>query len=40
VKLIIANGCSPDKTDEIIREILQTHPKSLWIKNIKRLKKI
>ncbi|MFT5876055.1 MAG: glycosyltransferase involved in cell wall biosynthesis, partial [Clostridium sp.] len=40
VELIIANDCSPDKTDEIIQEILQTHPKSSWIKNIKHEKNI
>ncbi|MET0945569.1 MAG: glycosyltransferase family 2 protein [Flavobacterium sp.] len=32
VELIIANDCSPDKTDEVIRKIIKNHPKSSWIK--------
>jgi glycosyltransferase involved in cell wall biosynthesis len=32
VELIIANDCSPDKTDVVIQEIVKTHPNSSWIK--------
>jgi glycosyltransferase involved in cell wall biosynthesis len=35
VEFIIANDCSPDKTDEIIQKIIDNHPKSSWIKYIK-----
>jgi len=35
VELIIANDCSPDKTDEVIQKVIDSHPKSSWIKYIK-----
>jgi len=35
VELIIANDCSPDNTDEVIKDILNNHPKAHWIKYIK-----
>lgn len=34
VELIIANDCSPDKTDAVIQDVLNNHPKSHWIKYI------
>ena len=34
VELIIANDCSPDGTDQIVREIMQEHPNGHWIKNV------
>ena len=40
VELIIANDCSPDKTDEIIHKVIDSHPKSSWIKYIKHDKNI
>lgn len=40
VELIIANDCSPDKTDEIIHKVIYSHPKSSWIKYIKHDKNI
>jgi glycosyltransferase involved in cell wall biosynthesis len=40
IELIIANDCSPDKTDEVIKEIINIHPKSSWIKYIKHEKNI
>lgn len=32
VELIIANDCSPDNTDVVIKDILKNHPKAHWIK--------
>ncbi len=32
IELILANDCSPDKTDIVIQDILKTHPKANWIK--------
>jgi glycosyltransferase involved in cell wall biosynthesis len=40
VELIIANDCSPDKTDEVIKEIIKNHPKASWNKYIKHEKNI
>lgn len=41
IELIIANDCSPDRTDEIIQNILQKHPRSSpWITYIKHEKNI
>ena len=40
VELIVANDCSPDKTDEVIKEIRKNHPKSSWLKYIKHDKNI
>jgi len=34
VELIIANDCSPDNTNEVIRNILENHPRASWIKYI------
>jgi glycosyltransferase involved in cell wall biosynthesis len=31
VELIVANDCSPDKTDSIVQKIIETHPKSKQI---------
>ena len=31
VELIIANDCSPDSTDEVVKDIIVHHPKSSWI---------
>jgi glycosyltransferase involved in cell wall biosynthesis len=31
VELIIANDCSPDNTDEVVQNIIKTHPKAHWI---------
>ena len=35
VELILANDCSPDRTDEIIQDIIKNHPKGSWIKYFK-----
>ena len=35
VELIIANDCSPDKTDEVVKNILENHPRASWIKYTK-----
>lgn len=40
IELIIANDCSPDKTDSIITEILENHPKSSCIKYKRQEKNI
>ena len=32
VELIVANDCSTDKTDLIIKDIIQNHPRGNWIK--------
>ena len=40
VELILANDCSPDKTDEVIQDILKNHPKAFWIKYVKHDKNI
>lgn len=32
IELIIANDCSPDKTDLVIQSILKNHPRASWIK--------
>lgn len=34
LELIIANDCSPDNTDAVIKDILNNHPKAHWIKYI------
>lgn len=36
IELIISNDCSPDKTDDVIQNILKTHPKASCIKYIKQ----
>ena len=38
LELIIANDCSPDRTNEFIEKIISTHPKAGLIKYIKREK--
>lgn len=40
VELILANDCSPDRTDYIIQSILETHPKASSIKYIKHDKNL
>jgi glycosyltransferase involved in cell wall biosynthesis len=40
VELLISNDCSPDKTDEVIQEILINHPKASSIKYIKQEKNL
>jgi glycosyltransferase involved in cell wall biosynthesis len=32
IELIIANDCSPDKTDQIVQNFISSHPKGSWIK--------
>jgi glycosyltransferase involved in cell wall biosynthesis len=32
VELILANDCSPDKTDDVIQDILKNHSRRSWIK--------
>lgn len=39
-EVIIANDCSPDNTDEIVKEIIKNHPKSNRIKYIQHSKNI
>lgn len=36
MELIVANDCSPDKTDAVIQNILENHPKASSIKYIKQ----
>lgn len=40
VELIIANDCSPDKTEEIVKNIIATHPKGHIIKYFRHEKNI
>lgn len=40
VELIIANDCSPDKTDDVIQNVIKTYKNSTWIKYIKHKKNI
>lgn len=40
IELIVANDCSPDKTDIIIQNIIKNHPKSSCIKYYKHEKNI
>jgi len=35
VELIVTNDCSPDQTDNVIRDIIKNHPKGFWIKYIR-----
>lgn len=32
VELIVANDCSPDATNDVIKNIIQIHPRGTWIK--------
>jgi glycosyltransferase involved in cell wall biosynthesis len=34
VELVLANDCSPDATDQIVKAIIDTHPRGSWIKYI------
>ena len=40
VELLVVNDCSPDSTNEVVKEILENHPKSKWIKYIRHDKNI
>ncbi|HEY9167875.1 MAG TPA: glycosyltransferase [Lutibacter sp.] len=40
VELIVANDCSTDKTDDIIQNIIQNHPRASWIKYTKHDKNL
>ena len=40
VELIIANDCSPDKTDDVIQNLLKNHSRASWIKYIKHKKNL
>ncbi|WP_426483862.1 glycosyltransferase family 2 protein [Flavobacterium sp. 2] len=40
VELIIANDCSPDRSDEIINDILENHPNKSWIKYFRHEKNL
>lgn len=40
VELILANDCSPDNTNEVIRKILENHPRASWIKYTKHDKNL
>jgi glycosyltransferase involved in cell wall biosynthesis len=40
VELVIANDCSPDKSDAIIQDVLKNHPRASWISYIKHEKNI
>lgn len=35
VELIISNDCSPDRTDKVINDIIENHPRAHWIKYFK-----
>lgn len=38
VELVVANDCSTDKTDEVIQDIIQHHPKASWINYTNHIK--
>lgn len=40
IELIVANDCSPDNTDQIVKEIISDHPKASLIKYFKREKNL
>lgn len=40
VELILSNDCSPDKTDKVIQDILENHPRKSWIKYFKHEKNL
>ncbi len=40
MELVIANDCSPDATDTIVKKIIKTHPKADKIKYLKREKNL
>ncbi|TCN56387.1 glycosyltransferase [Flavobacterium circumlabens] len=35
IELLISNDASPDKTDEIVKSIIENHPRGSWIRYIK-----
>lgn len=35
IELIVSNDASPDRTDEIVKKIIQNHPRSSWIRYIR-----
>lgn len=39
-ELVIANDCSPDRTDDIVKEIIESHPKGHLIKYYKHAKNL
>jgi len=38
IELIVADDCSPDHTEDIVQDIIRTHPNGHWIKYIKHSK--
>lgn len=40
VELNVINDCSPDATDQIIKDIIKSHPRGSWIKYIKHDKNL
>ena len=40
IELIIANDCSPDTTDLVVKKIIEEHPNRNWIKYVKHEKNI
>ncbi len=34
IELIVANDCSPDTTNKIVKHIIETHPRGHWIKYV------
>lgn len=40
IELIISNDCSPDKTDQVIQTIMETHPKSSSVRYISHEKNL
>ena len=40
IELIVANDCSPDKTDEIVQDILNNHPKVSLLKYFRQEKNV
>lgn len=40
IELIISNDNSPDKTEEIVKQVIETHPKGSWIKYKRQEKNI
>ncbi len=40
LELIISNDCSPDNTDAIVKNVINTHPNGSWIRYIKHEKNL
>jgi len=38
IELIVADDCSPDHTEDVVQDIIRTHPNGHWIKYIKHSK--